>query len=245
MANAASMVRQATQAGRGAPIRRQADEENPAQPVPEPAPAAATDTDEGAVTPDAKEEVTSPGGEPPQAEMAPDAVVDVTTPGQVTPEPQPDAVTDPTIPVAGALPDEQTKVSPDVEVNDTITPNAFTDGWTAAQRAKIAQMMQRNASRVRARIFASLRLADLRIANGLADRGSDLITEARRIEASDDSDESLRTQMQTIAAMAQVRPAPTPTARRTASRIPSLAGVPAPEFSTTAAAQGDDEFLFD
>lgn len=220
MANAATLVRQAAERQ----LQRKADLDNPAQPVSEPAPQAATQTDEEAVKPDAKEEVTSPGGELPNAE--PEATVDVTQPGQVTPEPTPDDVTDPTVPVAGAgeVNAEQNKVTPDVDGSGGDMTNAFQEGWTARQR----QAMQRREARLKARIFASLRLASMRIENGLTQ--GDLITEAQRIEESGESDEAIRTQMTTIAAMAKARPvvASRPAAQRA---IPSLASGRAPQVA--------------
>ncbi len=221
-----------------AALRRQlakkvtADAGNPAQPVPEPGEEAPAATTDGTRPADATAEVTTPGGVMPAP--AADATADVTTPGAVIPA-QAAPTQNVEAPVAGGtdVPVQDVRIETDVNADAaTIGENAFTEGEWATTTA----------SALRARIWASLRLAQLRRSAGLTQ--SDEITEAMRIEGSRMTSGEIRTEMATLQAVASRRPQSASriaSSQRTAARTPSLAGgVP----SIPSVQRGDDEFLW-
>lgn len=211
---------------RRAGLVRTADEENPAQPVPEPAAQAPAQSTDEARAADATTEVTTPGSA--LTDVAPMTTTDVTTPGAAATDVAPDATQDVTAPVAGGaeMPSYEqsvTLVQPDASgaSNGTDRTNAFDEDNSWVQQANA----------VRARVYATIRLAKLRIQAGLAD-GDDLVV-AQQIEASRPSDDALRTEISTLSAVVQQRVASAAPRRREAARTaPSLASSGSPIVST-------------
>lgn len=217
-------------------MRRQADAENPAQPVPEPGEeGAAASTDEARAA-DTTIELTQPGGvmDAPSA----DASADVTTPGGVIP-----AEAAPTqnveAPVAGGTDVPVADVRTEVDVNasgETIGEIAFTEGEWATTAA---------AAKIRQRVWASLRLAKMRRQAGIAN--GDEIDLAMQIESSRMTNGEIRTEIETLGRVANVRPQRTssPAPQRTAARTPSLAGGVPTMPSVPSMSPSSDEFAFE
>lgn len=212
-----------------AALRRTADAENPAQPVPEPAaeaPAQTTDEALGDVNPDAPsggnatddlEEV----GATSETDVTPDAVVDVQAVGEVSPDQLDLNEQDVTKPVAGTTDVNvaDTRVEGDVEaINEVRTDTAFPIDDPSQTKTVGSQ-----------RTFASLRLARLRLEAGIVDDADDL-TLGQQIEASSMSDESIANEVQTLTAVVAAKKASSTTEQarhlvpRSATRAtPSLA----------------------
>ena len=221
---------------RRAGLVRTADEENPAQPVPEPAPGAATQSTSDTRAADTTTEVTTPGAA--LTDVAPMTTTDVTTPGAAATEVGADATTEVTTPVAGAteMPSYEqsvTLVQPDASgaSNGTDKTNAFAEdnSWVQSAEAKI-----------KARTYACLRLAQLRIQAGLA--SGDQLVESQRIEASRPSDDAIRTEIATLTAVAQRQASVAPRRREAARSMPSLASTGSP-MGRTASHQSDDDSI--
>lgn len=157
--------------GNDIPVRtaifKRADEQNPAQPVPEPAPEAPTESTVEAETPEAFADVRAPGLVPgSNNDTAADAVSTAYTPGLDIPSPAVNELTDVTRPIDGTQgrrPLEETKTQVDVRVGDPMH----------AQVAFPVNGPFADAQRTSARTFASLKLARLRIATGTAESGVD------------------------------------------------------------------------
>ena len=213
-----------------------ADEENPAQPVPEPAPGASTQSTDETRSPDTTTDVTTPGAA--LTDVAPMTTTDVTTPGAAATEVGADATTEVTTPVAGTtemVPYEQsvTLVQPDASgaSNGTDKTNAFAEDNSWVQSAE---------ARIKARTYACLRLAKLRVQAGL-DSGDELVI-AQRIEASKPSDDAIRTEIATLQAVAQRQASVTPRRHEAVRTMPSLASTGSP-MGRTAATHGDDDSI--
>lgn len=213
---------------RRAGLVRTADEENPAQPVPEPAAQAPAQSTDEARAADATTEVTTPGSA--LTDVAPMTTTDVTAPGAAATDVAPDATQDVTAPVAGGAEKpsyEQTVtlVQPDASgaSNGTDRTNAFEDDNSWVQQANA----------VRARTFACLRLAKLRIQAGL--ENDDDLAIAQRIEASKPSDDAIRTEIRTLTAVIQRQASSAPRRREAARTAPSLASTGSPIVSTGSA----------
>lgn len=248
-------------------LRTRADVNNPANPVPEPAPGAPADTDEGARSkPQAQNvDVENAGGVLPDPQDAP---ASVTTPGDEMVDPilaGTNQTDDVEVPVAGTTsvdPDAVEEVVPDTRAEtfgepayrgDWINPGANTvpdiGGNAATARKREAALVGRAVNATRDRIWASLRLARLRIETGLA-QGDD-IEVARQIEASNDMPMNvLHNEIATLTSVAARRPvreasAPQRRQERTATRTPSLAAGVQPVISGLAHRGGEDEALFE
>lgn len=213
---------------RRAGLVRTADEENPAQPVPEPAAQAPAQSTDEARAADATTEVTTPGSA--LTDVAPMTTTDVTAPGAAATDVAPDATQDVTAPVAGGaeMPSYEqsvTLVQPDASgaSNGTDRTNAFDEDNSWVQQANA----------VRARTFACLRLAKLRIQAGL-ENDDDLVI-AQRIEASKPSDDAIRTEIRTLTAVIQRQASSAPRRREAARTAPSLASTGSPIVSTGSA----------
>lgn len=246
-------------------FEKAADVDNPAQPVPEPAPQAPVDTDEDARNkPQAQGvDVENPGGALPDPQDAPG---DVTAPGDEAVDPilagthQTDDVE---VPVSGTTavdPNAVEEVVPDNRAEtfgepafrgDFLNPGPSTvpdiDGNAATARRQLSRSDRAKLGRMvaasRDRIWASLRLARLRIQAGL-EQGDD-IEVASSIESSDASMDVIRHEIATLSRLAQQRPAPAAAPRRTAARrTPSLAAGSQPHVGGLAS-RGDDEMLFE
>lgn len=208
-----------------AALRRRADVENPAQPVPEPAASAPSQSTADTRAADTTTEVTTPGSA--MTDVAPDATTEVTTPGAALTDVAPDATTEVTSPVSGSetpsYDDMVTKIDPVAGTPADNSP-AFSQDNSWVQSSLSQQITARN--------FATIRLARLRIQAGLAE-GDDLVL-AQQIMASKMSDEALRTEISTLASVAQRQAAQRPARRTTAARnVPSLVTAAAPSFGPT------------
>lgn len=250
-----------------AQLTKRADEENPAQPVPEPAATAPAESEEATVAePEAQSvDVETPGGVladpiqngPADVEavggIAQDEILagtnqtdNVEAPVAGTTEVDPAAVID-------VQPDNSAETFGDPAFSgDWINPGADTvpdiggnaaGGSVEASRAFRAALGRRNAE-TRDRIWASIRLARLRISAGIAQ--GDELDLARQIEASKDSMEAITREASTIHALAQRQPARTSATRTAGRRAPSLASDrPAVVGGLASRNGGDDEALFE
>lgn len=248
-------------------IRRQADIENPAQPVPNPGSQPATESTEEAMAPAAYDNPNSIGQTPGATQGVPAAATDVPmTPGESLPTAPFNNLTDVSAPVAGTetqLPLNQTRIETDVRVGDPMNPEtAFPlnpafgpsqqQGTTPPAQGEMNQTAGRN------RTLASLRLARLRVAAGLA-HGDDLVVAATiEQDRTNMPDSSIRHEIATLsqvvkAASKQSRPAGlVPRAASSAQGVqrtmPSLVTQPAPITSVAGAvgmSDDDAESLFD
>lgn len=218
-----------------------ADVENPGQPVPEPAAQAPSQSTDETRSADTTTEVTTPGAA--LTDVAPMTTTEVTTPGAAATDVAPDSTTDVTAPVAGGSEPgtyEQTVtlIEPDASgaSNGTDKTNAFDQDNSWVQQAAAA---------ARRRTFACLHLARLRIQAGI-EQGDDLVL-AQRIEASRVSDDSLRTEIDTLTkVVATARTAAA--ARRPQEGVrrstPSLASAGSPISTTASHVSEDDSILW-
>jgi hypothetical protein len=172
---------------------------------------------------------------------------EVTTPGAATTNVAPSAgTTEVTTPVAGTTempPYEQTVtlVQPDASgaSNGTNMTNAYDEdnSWTKNSAA---------AERTRARTYACLRLARLRLQAGIA-QGDDLVI-AQRIEASEKpTDAALRSEITALAAVVQRQASARPVRREATRGVPSLASNAVPSLGidrTAGFAIESDEVLW-
>jgi hypothetical protein len=225
---------------------KRADTDNPAQPVAEPGAQAAAPTSPPAATID----VTNVGGVIAPPDLS--AGNDVTKPGGVMPAAEAPS-TDVEAPVAGG-----SEIDPKADgtlvptANDAITENAFGGDWaspgaqsmpaTAAQRADRAQM-GRVAAQVRDRIWASVRLARLRIRSGISDGVNDDLELGRQIEGSKITLESIQAEASALHKALQARPPQQGTQQRVARRAPSLAAGAQPSIGL--APREADEMMFE
>ena len=209
---------------------RTADVDNPAQPVPEPGATAAEPTS----PPTATIDVTQVGGVVAPPDLS--APADVTTPGGVMPA-MTDNKTDVEAPVSGAQATDLTLTTTPT-ADTTITDNAFQGDWinpgpnTIPSTASRAQqtMQGRIAAQVRDRIWASVRLARLRIHAGIAE-GTDDLELGRQIEGSRTTLEAIQAESSGLAAAIRARPVVRDQIPgRTARRAPSLAAGQQPQI---------------
>jgi hypothetical protein len=159
-----------------AAIHKQADAENPAQPVPNPPSQPATESTEEAVTPEAYDHPLAPGQTPGSVQDLPaDTTGTPMDPGTTLPTAPYNELVDVQAPVSGTetqLPLEQTRTEVDVRVGDPMNPEVAYPWTTASQN----------------RTVASLRLARLRIQAGTAE-GDDI-----QVAASIEGDEKITTE---------------------------------------------------
>lgn len=159
---------------RTAIFQRTADEQNPAQPVPDPAGEAPTQTTVEAETPEAKADVRAPGLVPgSNNDTAADAVTTAYTPGQDIPDNALHELVDVTRPIDGTQgprPLSETKTLVDVRVGDPMKAQvAFpvNGPFSDAQRTSSLDTGER--------AYAALRLAKLRITAGMAESEDELL----------------------------------------------------------------------
>lgn len=238
-------------------IAKVADVNNPAQPWPDPASQAATETTEQAVTPATYDDVRSPGQTPGSTSGVPAAATDVAiNPGGTLPTQPYTNLVDVTAPTVGTQPGElspeQTRIETDVRVGDPMQPEvAFP--WTISEnRSNSAppsdgEMGQgaRHAA-LEGRFAASLRLARLRINAGLAS-GDDISLAASIQSDTGMTGEVIEHEIRTLDGVVKAAsrvPSPEAVPRRSASTrtAPSMASAPmplSPEGSSV-----DDSMLF-
>lgn len=248
---------------RQADIQREADIDNPAQPVPNPASQPATESTEQAATPEAYDNPNQIG-ETPGANQGVAAEMTATPmdPGVSIPTSPYNNLVDVSAPVSGTethVPDNMTRIETDVRVGDPMNPEtafplnpAF--GPSAQQGTtppREGEMSQTTSSR---RTMASIRLARLQIAAGIA-RGDDLSLAARIESDRSLTDAMIRREIATLsqvtkAAAKKSRPSQlVPRAAQSGQRMaPSMATQRAPITSVAGAvgmADEDAESLFD
>lgn len=198
-----------------------ADEQNPANPIPEPSAQAPAVTTEQAKTPSATEDLTTPMGQVATDGVTPAATTDVTTPGVVLDEPLDLSEQDVTAPVQGTQENSgANKVEHDISSGIDSPPENGPmfplDGGPFANAEKVT------GSNSQARAFASLRLARLRIAANIAPAQDDVIL-GQAIASSGASDGDIAKEIATLSQVAKAastsgRPPVSP------SVVPSLAG---------------------
>jgi hypothetical protein len=247
-----------------AAIRTQADIDNPAQPVENPASEAPAETTQEAMTPEAYDDPNAIGQTPGATQGVPAAATGTPMdPGVTLPTSPYNQLMDVSAPVAGTethVPDEQTRIETDVRVGDPMNPEtayplnpAFGPtqqrGTTPPSSGEMSQTGSRN------RTMASIRLARLQIAAGIA-VGDDLAIAAGIESNAALTDESIRTQIETLAQVSRVasrQPRPNNLVPRAAAgnvrrTTPSLVTQPAPITSvagSVGAVDVDAESLFD
>lgn len=224
---------------RSAMLRKQADEQNPAQPVPEPAPAPATESTMETKTPEAFADVRIPGMVPGTNQDVPaDAVTTAYTPGQDIASPPVRNLVDVTAPVDGAQgprPLRETKTEVDVRVGNPMNPQvAFPlDGDFANA--------QRTSSLGDERFVASLRLARMRIAANI-EQGDDLEIAQKISRDASYSQQRINQEIQTLdqvtkAAALSQRPTPPRGAVPRPAQMPRLV----PSLASTASVQASPD----
>lgn len=156
-------------------IFKRADEQNPAQPVPDPAPMPPINTTQEEETPEAYADVRAPGLVPGSNNDVPaDATTTTYTPGGDIPSPAVNNLVDVTRPIDGTQgprPLQETKTLTDVRVGDPMNAQvAFpvNGPFSNAQRTSSKDAGS-------ARVMAGLRLARLRIATGTAEADDEQI----------------------------------------------------------------------
>ena len=258
-----------------AALRRRADADNPAQPVKQPSTEAPTDSTqealgdvkrdqpEGGSQPSAND-ITNPGSTD-TTDVSPDATTTVTDP-VVAARKQGEAILDEplnlnkedvTQPVDGTTdkrPLNEVRIETDIETSPSaesetqdINDAQGIDGANATPAEKVSAQQ---------RTFSSIRLARLRIQAGIVPSQDDLLL-GDQIARSAMSDHDIRTEINTLEAVAKVRPnkvieAAGATMRTAAQRptrsVPSFAptaGFQPPQPSLVAGTPSSDEFLFD
>lgn len=242
---------------RQADLKRQADIENPAQPVPNPPSEPAVESTEQAATPAAYDDPNAIGQTPGATEGVPAAATGTPMdPGVTIPTAPYNQLTDVSAPVAGTetqLPLNQTRIETDVRVGDPNNPEtafplnpAF---GPSAQRGttppRSGEMSQTSSQRT----VAAMRLAELRIQAGLSreDRFA-LTAKIERDQALTDA--MIRHEITTLSQLAkaaskQSRPAglvPRAASAQGVQRtMPSLVTQPAPITSVAGAVGSIDE----
>lgn len=238
-------------------IRRQADIDNPAQPVPNPGSQPATESTEQAMTPEAYDNPNAIGETPGANQgVAAETTATPMDPGETLPTAPFNNLVDVQAPVSGTethVPDNMTRIETDVRVGDPMNPEtAFPlnpafgpsqqQGTTPPRDGEMSQVASRN------RFVASLRLARLQIAAGIA-AGDDLSV-AATIEANAAMTEPvIRAQIDALSAVTKAasrQPRPQNLVPRAASGVrrttPSLVTQPAPITSVAGAVGlGDEE----
>lgn len=261
-----------------ASIKRRADAENPAQPVEESSTEGPTDSTqetlgdvkrdqpEGGSQPSAND-ITNPGSTD-TTDVSPDATTTVTDPvvahrrrarrkqGEaLVDEPldlNKEDVTQPVDGTTGKRPLEEVRIETDIETS----PSAESETQNNNDAQGIEGPEDSPAEKVSSqRTFASIRLARLRIAAGIA-QGDDLML-GDSIARSAMSDHDITAEVKTLEAVASVKPkaveqpaprrsgVPSRAASRTVPSLAPTAGFTAPTPPITAGTPSADEFLFD
>jgi len=223
-----------------AAIEKQADAANPAQPVPDPASAAPSESTDQARTPEAQDDPRQQGVTPGSNQnIGADSTDVALAPGQSLPTSPYGDLEDVSAPVAGTethVPNDLTRIETDVRVGDPTNPevafpwtlgdenpqaeDAVSDGAAAEQRVAAASN----------RTMATIHLARLRLAAGIA-QGDELQVAAMIDGDKAVSDRDIAKEIEVLssvtkAAARQARPANlVPKAASSVQRtVPSLAG---------------------
>ena len=196
-------------------IQKRADEQNPAQPIPEPAPEPPSASTVETKTPEAFADVTAPGMVPgSNNDVAADAVSTAYTPGQDIPSPGVNHLVDVTRPIDGTQgprPLSETKTEVDVRTGNPMNPQvAYPVGGPFANAQRTGSLEGDGGERER--VFAAQRLARLRIASGIAD-GDDLVQAQAIVANASMSIQQIKTEIETLTQVSKAaarRPATQP-----------------------------------
>lgn len=198
---------------RVAAIRRQADIDNPGQPVPNPPSEQAYETTEQAITPEARDDVRAPGLTPGSTnDVAAESVSTAITPGTDIPTQPVNDLMNVQAPVAGTethIPDDQTRIEEDVRISPNASPAVNPEvafPWVAGPNNSndgSAPTAERVASQGggQARTFAAMRLAQLQIEAGIADE-ADSLTLGQKIASSSATDGEIQSTIATLSRVA-------------------------------------------
>jgi hypothetical protein len=237
-------------------LRRQADEQNPAQPVPEPTPEPPSESTVQTKTPEAFADVTAPGMVPgSNNDVAADAVSTAYTPGQDLPSPAVRQLVDVTKPIDGTQgprPLNETKTEVDVRAGNGMNPQVafpLTGPYSNAQRTgsmENGRLVEEDPS---VRVYAAQRLARLRIQAGIAELNDDLALGARIAQDETRSTAAINAEIETLTSVAKVagqRPQQHRATDQPAARpglVPRAAAVQrtVPSMASTAAAPNGRE----
>lgn len=235
--------RRRANAARRANFRRQADEKNPAQPIPDPGSEAPYSTSDQARNSGTKGDVSQIGGVPGATNVGADATDTVDSIGGIDADSGYNINEDVTKPISGTegpIPLADVRTLPNIEFGNPLKPEiAFPLEGEWANKATLGSQ---------ARTYASLRLARLRMEAGIADpQGDDLILGQSIQVDSKITDGAIYNEIETLTKVIAVR---TPT--RTASRKVANVERTTPSFSPGAAVLGnlsdnsdDGAFLFE
>ena len=228
-----------------------ADEQDPAQPVPQPAGGAPSQTSDEARRPAAQVDVTQIGATP-VAGVAADATTTVDAIGGIQADTPYSINTEVTTPVAGTetrIPLDQVRTLPEIQFGNPLVPDqAFPLEGEWAQKASLGS---------KGRTFAALRDARLRVMTGLDTSGRDELVIAQQIDTNASlSDAALAAEIETLSAVVAARGQQQSTPRQAARRlvpqatagvertIPSVALTEGlPQF-TSSASSDEDAFAF-
>lgn len=222
-------------------IFKRADEQNPAQPVPEPAGGAPVETTAEAEAPEAKADVRAPGLVPgTNNDTAADAVSTAYTPGADIDSPALKNLQDVTQPIdgtQGARPLQETKTLIDVRVGDPMNAQvAFPVNGPYANA-------QRTSSVSDERAVLSLRLAKLRIATGTAEHDDEIVGMDSIVRDASLSDEAIEREIATLSRVekAAARKNVVEDAPRNLVPQPAKVQRTVPSLTSRTAARNDDE----
>ena len=207
--------RRRANAARRANFRRQADEENPANPIPDPSSEAPYSTTEQTLKPGlARGDVSQIGGVPGATNVSADATTTVDQIGGISADQGYNINEDVTKPISGTegpLPLDQVRTLPNIEFGNPLAPEImFPLEGEWANKVTLGSQ---------ARTYASLRLARLRMEAGIADpQGDDLVLgNAIQTDASL-SDGAIHREIETLSKVISVKAAPRTASRRVAPK---------------------------
>jgi hypothetical protein len=220
-------------------LQRQANPANPAQPIMEPNPEAPIVTEQQAMQPSARDDVTQLGATP-MTDVSADATVAVDQPyGEYANQPVGLNRVDVTAPVDGTQyqrPPSETIIPVDVRIGNPDNPQPafpWTMGPVGANGPQLSGPSVGNPAsgaqpqaQGNKRAFATLHLAKLQIQAGIAN-GDDLAI-AASLDASSMSDSEIQGQIETLAKVVE--------ARKTASAAPTISDEPTRRLVPKAAA---------
>jgi hypothetical protein len=229
-------------------IFKRADEQNPAQPIPDPAGEAPTQSTSEAEAPEAKADVRAPGLVPgTNNDTAADAVSTAYTPGQDIPDTALHQLVDVTRPIDGTQgprPLEETKTLVDVRVGDPMKAQvAFPVNGPFANAQRTSSVVDGND-----RAIASLRLARLRIEAGMSDNDDEVIEMTAIAKDASLSDDSISREIETLTRVAKASKSTTDAPRNLVPRSAAVRTVP--QFASKTArnssldGEEDAEMLF-
>lgn len=246
--------------GRVAAIRRQADADNPAQPVPNPPSEQPYETTEQAITPEARDDVRNPGMTPGSTQHVPaEQVTTALTPGEDLPTQPTNYLDNIQAPIAGTethVPDEMTRIEEDVRVSPMVSPAAnpevafpWVTGPNNSNVGDSAPDAKTASAHSEERTFAAIHLARLQIQAGIGE-GDDELVLGQKIASSDVTNDEIASNIKTLSAVvksASVQSqAPARVTRQAARSVPSLASSPSHLGGHgSLAAESADSDLFD